>query len=151
MKFIDYFIGYKSDFNNLLVIYQAIHVFKPELRHFLPPKELIESILNKAIYPIENENMIEVLLEKGIGGKQYIKNNLMSKIGHHIGNAKIFPKLFTFVLIKIIFLAHAVLYRKGGFPVAFSAENDKVQYVEDINLQAEQQLYAKFLDQFVIL
>lgn len=44
---------------------------------------------------------------------------------------------------KFIFLAHAVIYRKGGFPVAFGAEYDNINFVEDIKLEPEQQLYAK--------
>lgn len=34
------------------------------------------------------------------------------------------------------------MYRKGGYPVAFGTECDKIQYVEDINIQPEHQLYA---------
>lgn len=40
------------------------------------------------------------------------------------------------------FLAHAVIYRKGGFPVAFGAEYEQVHYIEDIKLEPEQQMYA---------
>lgn len=74
--------------NNLLVINQAISVFKPELQHLLPPREIIAPALEKPIYPIEKENIIEALLEKGVGGRKYIKNDLMTKIGHHIGTHK---------------------------------------------------------------
>lgn len=80
--------GFKSDLNNLLVINQAISVFKPELQHLLPPREIIASVFEKPIYPIEKENIIEALLEKGVGGRKYIKNDLMTKIGHHIGTQK---------------------------------------------------------------
>lgn len=82
------FVGYKSDYYNLLIVYQAISAFKPELQHLLPPKELIQSVVNKPVYFIEKENIVDALLEKGIGGKKYVKNDLVSKIGHHIGKKK---------------------------------------------------------------
>lgn len=78
--------GYKSDLNNLLVIYQAIATFKPELQHLLPPRGLIGSILRNAVHIVEKEvNVVGPLLEKGIGGKIYVLNDLESQLGHHIG------------------------------------------------------------------
>lgn len=79
---------FKSDLFSLQILYQAISVFKPDLQHLLPTREIIETLLESAIYPTETLNLIEALLVKGIGGKQYVKNNLKSKIGHHIGNAR---------------------------------------------------------------
>lgn len=123
-----------------MAINQAISVFKPELQHLLPPREMVEPVLEKALYPVEKENLIEALLEKGVGGSKYIKNDLMSKIGHHIGTQKNINVSYFCIIMTL--LAHAVIYRKGGFPVAFGAEYEQTHYVEDIKLEPEQQMYA---------
>lgn len=79
------FLGYKSDIHNLSVIYQAVNVCKPELKYLLPPREFVDAALERIVYQVDGDNIVELMLEKGVGGKKYIKSDLMSKVGHHIG------------------------------------------------------------------
>lgn len=51
--------------------------------HFLPSSTIIEAAIAK-LKPV-TEYPLEMALQNGLGGENYIKTCIKSKLGHHIG------------------------------------------------------------------
>ncbi|KAJ8964613.1 hypothetical protein NQ314_004753 [Rhamnusium bicolor] len=107
--------GFMSDFENYFAIWQSIKLNRPEFSDILPskyePENLIDKLKEIADFPLESS------LQKGMGGEQYVISNLVSRKGHQID--------------------HAVLFRKGGYPVALGRE---FKFIEDIEIPPENEL-----------
>ncbi|KAJ8943016.1 hypothetical protein NQ318_008334 [Aromia moschata] len=101
--------GFNSDFENYFSIWQSIKINRPELVDILPSKYDPEQVID-SMKPIP-EFPLEASLQKGLGSDQYVLTDLVSKIGHQID--------------------HAILFRKGGYPVAV---NKDVKFIEDIEV-----------------
>lgn len=141
--------GYKSDLKNFMAIYQAVRVFRPEFGGLLPSQEVVQQVCKKLEQWVEKEDDLGPLIEKGVGSERCVKRRLESKIGHYIGKG-LKPENRR-MLSDNCFLDYAVLYRKGGFPVAFGTEYDNVQYIEDLKVADDHQLYVQTPPKYVFV
>ncbi|KAJ8924042.1 hypothetical protein NQ315_006819 [Exocentrus adspersus] len=109
--------GYMSDFENYFTIWYSIKLNRPELCDILPdkfnPEKVIHNMRDIPDFPLEAS------LQKGLGAEQYVTTNLVSKKGYIVD--------------------HAILFRKGGYPVAINNE-EKPRFVEDIETNADNEL-----------
>ncbi|RZC32596.1 uncharacterized protein BDFB_000924, partial [Asbolus verrucosus] len=108
---------FMSDFENYSTIWQCIKFFKPELDGLLTPKLSPEILIKTFRQPMDFP--LEASLHKVLGGEKYVKTNIYSKLGHQID--------------------HAVVFRKGGYPVAMNYSED-IEFIEDIEVQPDNQL-----------
>jgi FAST kinase domain-containing protein 2 len=108
---------FMSDFENYFTIWQCIKFSKPEFNCLLSsrfdPEVLIKNFRQDLEFPLERA------LRKALGGDKYVKTELYSKMGVQID--------------------HAVVFRKGGYPVAMNFSED-VEFVEDIEVPPDNQL-----------
>ncbi|KAJ8979644.1 hypothetical protein NQ317_001351 [Molorchus minor] len=94
---------------------KALFTKRPDLTDILPSKYDPQNVIN--LLKRATEFPLQASLQHGFGGEQYVLSNLLSKQGHQID--------------------HAVLYRKGEYPVAIDRD---VEFIEDIEVQSKGEL-----------
>ncbi|KAK9752661.1 RAP domain [Popillia japonica] len=107
--------NYFSDFENILLITQAIKTFKPELSEYLPSEEFIRMVKSK-IKPVADYPLEGALLHV-FGSDKFVKTPALTRMLHHID--------------------HLILLKKGGFA---SALDTKIVYVEDLEYESPNQV-----------
>ncbi|CAH0550529.1 unnamed protein product [Brassicogethes aeneus] len=111
---------FMSDIEHFLTIWYSLDLYKQDFLDLLPDKYNLKFLHSKMWYITEFP--LKGALEKGVGGQEYVLTNVKSKIGHQID--------------------HAILFRKGGFPVA--VQNENVEFIEDISIPEDHQLVCIF-------
>ncbi|KAI4468622.1 fast leu-rich domain-containing [Holotrichia oblita] len=106
---------YFPDFENVLLITQAIKTFKPELSNYLPTEEFIRMVKSN-IKPVTDYPLEGSLLHV-FGSEKFVKTPALTRMLHHID--------------------HLILLKEGGFA---SALNTKDLYVEDLVYESPSQV-----------
>lgn len=60
-----------------------IKTYQPDLEDLLPPRDRIEDIAMKCF--AGTESLLQVPLQKVLGGVMYVKSKMVSTAGHQIG------------------------------------------------------------------
>ncbi|XP_063908146.1 uncharacterized protein LOC135126209 [Zophobas morio] len=110
---------FMSDFENYVTVWQSIKLFRPEFNCLLTPAYDPEALVKNFRQSLEFP--LEAALHKALGGEGYVKTDLHSKSGVQID--------------------HAVVFRKGGYPVAMNFPED-VEFIEEIEVPPDNQLVA---------
>ncbi|XP_044747477.1 uncharacterized protein LOC123308749 [Coccinella septempunctata] len=98
--------------NSYLTLYHSIKLFEPQLTPSnFKPEDFVEHIVLPKEFPLEGA------LFSALGGGNYVKSGLYSKEG--------------------IFIDHAIVYRKGGYPVA---TNFTSKFIEDQDIPEDHEL-----------
>ncbi|XP_043684605.1 uncharacterized protein LOC122636955 isoform X1 [Vespula pensylvanica] len=106
------------DFKRLLLLYQSVKTLYPD--YLGPWFDKDEFYMYHISEKVSNE--LRETLERAMGGPQYVLSYLKTKIGHNIN--------------------HAIIMRKGGFPIAFNTYNSDIlakytHYVEELQCTQE--------------
>ncbi|KAF2879474.1 hypothetical protein ILUMI_26698 [Ignelater luminosus] len=109
--------NFVADYENFLLLYQAIATLQPDYKYLLPPTSTIEALVSKRKPVLEYP--LEWSLQKGLGGESYVKTCLRTKLGHHID--------------------HVIVMRKGGYPIALPKNLDS-QYLEELEIPLDSQM-----------
>ncbi|KAK2580221.1 hypothetical protein KPH14_012480 [Odynerus spinipes] len=110
----------EKEFENLLLLYQSVKTCYPEYKGPWPSDELLTYVFGmQYLLP---KSTLKNSLETAMGGSQYVLSSLKTKIGHNID--------------------HAIIMRKGGYPIAFNTDNSNVPensntYVEELQYPPE--------------
>ncbi|KAK9875519.1 hypothetical protein WA026_007909 [Henosepilachna vigintioctopunctata] len=98
-----------------LVIYHSIKMYKPQLLKLIPrnirTKDFIQYLTLPKDFPLQGA------LYNAFGGEKYVKTGIYSKEG--------------------FFVDHAIIFRKGGFPVSSSFNST---FIEDLDISPENQI-----------
>lgn len=86
-----------SDAENFILLYSFITLFKPEFTALLPERSVFEEFQRKIKPPVDYP--LEVCLQKGLGGENYVMTNVKSELGFVIGSCACFS---YFLLINLI-------------------------------------------------
>ncbi|KRT82952.1 hypothetical protein AMK59_4227 [Oryctes borbonicus] len=107
--------NYNANFQNVLIITQAIKTFKPEYVKYLPNDEFIRFVKSK-VKPVR-DYPLEAPLQHVFGGEKFVKTPALTKMLHHID--------------------HLILLKKGGFATAVATG---ALYVEDVVCDSPSQI-----------
>ncbi|KAL2712709.1 hypothetical protein V1478_017664 [Vespula squamosa] len=107
------------DLKRLLLLYQSVKTLYPD---YLGPWFDKDEFYMYCISNQRPSNELRKTLERAMGGPQYVLSYLKTKIGHNIN--------------------HAIIMRKGGFPIAFNTNNSNIlakytHYVEELQCTSE--------------
>ncbi|XP_043485471.1 uncharacterized protein LOC122513265 isoform X2 [Polistes fuscatus] len=108
-------LGSNVHSNRLLFLHQSVKSMYP---YYVGPWPN-SSVLKLSYNTLESKftNTLRIHMERTMGGPGYVASNLKTKLGHNIH--------------------HAIIMRKGGYPIAFNINNPKLlsnftYYVEDL-------------------
>lgn len=81
--FIKYSLDYQSDYENLILLNQAIMTYKIDIQNIMPSPQALQAAANKLKLPFEYP--LEGALLNVFGGDKYVKTGVKTKLYHHIG------------------------------------------------------------------
>ncbi|XP_046740800.1 uncharacterized protein LOC124408126 [Diprion similis] len=110
---------------NLLLLYQSIHTLCSIPVKKSLPKRILENAM-KVNETLNIDSSLLPVLERAMGGSQYVIRNLWTKLGHYI--------------------EHIVIMRKGGYAVSLNLSSEEtneckpITYIEDLQVPSESQV-----------
>ncbi|CAH0395361.1 unnamed protein product [Bemisia tabaci] len=113
----------KKSYQTLIDLHQAVHLLYPGNLDWSLPKPIFEkasaSVLADLQSSVEPLPPLLPALAKGLGGQEYIHNNVLTQHLH--------------------FIDHVIIMRKGGYPTAVPSNSSKhkLTYLQDISVPSE--------------
>jgi len=107
--------AFQANYENIMLIYQCVKLYKPEYIPLLPSVSLFEQVAHKL--RIGSEYPLEGAIIGGVGGEQYVKSRVTNDL-----------------LQK---LDHVIVYRKNGCPVAFGLQHENSHRMEALDVSPE--------------